>query len=82
MNKSSHIIIDNEMIKNIATIGAKCKEVFSCEMTAQNHDILLNTIIDVHFTHSDNVVELVNTLDTTLDVLNLYAERLKGAGLL
>lgn len=82
MNKSSRIVIDHEMTKNIATIGAKCKEVFSREMTAQNFDILLDTIIDVHFTHSDDVVELVNTLDTTLDFLNLYTERLKGAGLL
>ena len=82
MNKSSRIIIDREMMKNIAAIGRKCKEAFSCELTAQNYDILLDTIIDVHFTHSDDVVDLVNSLDTTLDFLNLYAERLKGAGLL
>ncbi len=82
MNKGSRIIIDREMIKSIVTIRAKCKEVFSCKMTAQNFDIFLDSIIDTHFKYSDDVVELVNTLDTTLDVLNLYAERLKGAGLL
>lgn len=82
MNKSSRIIIDREMIKNIVTIRAKCKEVFSCEMTAQTFDIFLDSIIDTYFKYSDDVVEFVNALDTTLDVLNLYAERLKGVGLL
>lgn len=82
MNKSSRIIIDREMIKNLSSIGDRCKEVFSCKMTAQNFDILLDSLIDVHFRYSDGVTELADSLDITLEILNLYAERLKGAGLL
>lgn len=77
-NNSIYVIFDEETKNNILYIKKKCKDIFSRPFTEQDCEILLNTIIDMQMSYSDDIADLEDVIEASADYFELLENRLKG----
>ena len=76
-NNGIHVVFDEETNHNLLLIKAKCKEIFSRPFTEQDCENLLDTIIDMQFSYSDDIADLEDVIQGSVDFFELLESRLK-----
>lgn len=74
------VVFDQYTKLNMAKILATSKEIFSAPLTDNQCLILLDTIIDMQLAYSDDIADLEDVIEATVDFFELFENRLKGGG--
>lgn len=73
-----YLVFDEETKGNLSIIKSKAKEIFSKPFTEEECEILVDTIIYLQFTYSDDIADLEDVIQGSVDYFELLENRLKG----
>lgn len=72
------VALSGEAVADYRTIIFEIQEISEQTLTKQQAEGFMHCLLDVFFSHSDNVFELEDRIAEVAEVLTRFAERLKG----
>ena len=75
-NGETMIIFDETTKLNMARILATSTRIFSTPRTEQECLLLLDTIISMQFRYSDDIADLEDVIEATVDFFEMFENRL------
>lgn len=75
-----HITLDEQTRENLKIIATKTNAFLAEPMTIEQCEVLIGSIIDFYFSHSDDVAEFEDFIDYIAGFMELLADNMTRGG--